>query len=79
MSDHTLIIPTLVVTRSLHFAEISNDGKAEDVVKTLLQIEGLKTEVLGDLEDSGWALQRIRIEQNGRPWEEAELMALGDG
>jgi len=79
MSGHTLIIPTLVVTRSLHFAEISNDGKAEDVINILLQIEGLKAEVLGDLEDSGWALQRIRIEQNGRPWEEAELMALGDG
>ena len=79
MSDNPLIVPVLLVTGSLHFAEIQTDGKAQDVVDVLLREEGIKAEILGDLEESGWVLQRIRIEPAGRPWEEDELMYLGDG
>lgn len=75
----SLIVPALLVTGSLHFAEIQSDGKAQDVVDVLLQAEGIKKEILGDLEESGWALQRIRVEQTGRAWEEDELITLGDG
>lgn len=80
MSDNNaLIVPVLLVTGSLHFAEIQRDGKAKDVIDALLRLEGIKGEILGDLEEFGWALQRIRVEQTGRAWEEDELMALGDG
>lgn len=74
-----LIVPTILPTGSLHFAEVPNNGKAQDVVDVLLAVEGLKKEVLGDLEDCGWSLQRLRAERSGRPWEENELLALGDG
>ena len=76
---NTLIVPTLLPSGSLQFAEIPKDGRALDVIDALLKIDGLKEEVLGDLEQSGWALQRTRMERSGRPWEEDELMALGDG
>ena len=79
MSDNPLIVPVLLVTGSLHFAEIQIDGKAQDVVDVLLREEGIKAEILGDLEESGWVLQQIRIEPAGRSWEEDELMYLGDG
>jgi diaphanous 1 len=74
-----LIVPTILPTGSLHFAEVPNTGRAQDVVDVLLAAEGLKEEVLGDLEDCGWSLQRLRAERSGRPWEEEELLALGDG
>jgi hypothetical protein len=76
---NTLIVPTLLPTGSLQFAEIPEDGQAQDVIDALLKIDGLKEEVLGDLKQSGWALQRIRTERRGRPREEEELMALEDG
>jgi len=76
---NTLIVPTLLPTGSLQFAEIPDDGRAQDVIDTLLQIDGLKEEILGGLENLGWGLQSIRTERSGRPWEEDELMALGDG
>jgi len=76
---NTLIVPTLLPTGSLQFAEIPEDGTAQDVIGALLEIDGLKEEVVGDLKQSGWALQRIRMERSGRPWEEDELMALGHG
>ena len=79
MSDKVVIVPVLLVTGSLHFAEIQRDGKAQDVVDVLLRVEGIKEEILGDLEESRWALQRIRVEQVGRPWEEDELVSLDDG
>jgi len=75
----TLIIPTILTSGSLHFAEVSVDGQVQDVVDALLQVDGVKEDIIGDLEESGWALQRVRLEPSGRPWEEDELMALGDG
>lgn len=83
MASQPLIVPVQLVTGSLHFAEIpSDEGKVQDVIERLTKIEEVKREVLGeaqDLEDRGWALQKIREERSGRPWEEDELMALGDG
>jgi hypothetical protein len=78
MADNALIVP-VPVSDSFHFAEIQRDGKAEDAVDGLLRVEEIKKEILGDLEESGWALQRIRVEQTGRLWEEDELMIRGDG
>ena len=79
MSDHSLIIPIVVTTGSLHFAAIKPDGIAQDVINVLTQLDEVVSGILGDLQADGWALQKIRREQNGRQWEEEELEALGDG
>ena len=79
MSNNSLIVPVAVPSGSLHFATINSDGTVEDVIRFLL-IHGEGTsEVLGDLEEYGWTLQRIRSERNGRQWEEEELEELGNG
>ncbi|PPQ71093.1 hypothetical protein CVT24_009844, partial [Panaeolus cyanescens] len=75
----TIIVPTILTTGNLHFAEIPEDGTVQNVIDTLLQIDGLKEEMLRDLEDVGWALQMIRVEHSGRIWEEEDLNKLGDG
>lgn len=79
MTNHNLIVPIILPTSSLHFAEILENGSAQDAIDALLRIEGVVKEVLGDLEDCGWALQKIRAEKCGRVWEEDELATLGDG
>ncbi|KAG6910997.1 hypothetical protein DXG01_006051 [Tephrocybe rancida] len=79
MPSHSLVMPTILVTGSLRFAEVLEDSIAEDVINVLVVLDDVKDEVLGELEDYGWALQRIRVEPSGRPWEEAELEGLGDG
>jgi hypothetical protein len=57
----------------------SEEGTAEEVVGRLARLEEVRREILGDLGDKGWALQKIREERSGRPWEEDELVRLGDG
>ncbi|KAJ6583786.1 hypothetical protein B0H10DRAFT_2168123 [Mycena sp. CBHHK59/15] len=79
MPINSLIVPTILPTGSLRFADVGQNATAQDVIDTLLALDGVRSEVLGDLEDQGWALQKIRAEQSGRPWEESELEALGDG
>src|SRR5690606_16396886 len=79
MSSDFLVVPTILVTGSLHFVQVHQDARAHDVIDAALKLEGVREEVLGDLDDMGWALQHIRTEQSGRTWEEDELMNLGDG
>ncbi|KAJ3556352.1 hypothetical protein NP233_g11996 [Leucocoprinus birnbaumii] len=80
MASQPLIVPIQLVTGSLHFAELaSEDGTAQDVIDKLSADEEVRREVLGDVEGEEWALQRIREERSGRPWEEDELVGLGDG
>ena len=79
MSSDVLIVPVITVSSHLHFAEVGHDATAQDVIDDLSKREEVKLDVLGDLEDAGWALQRIRVERNGRTWEEEELETLGDG
>jgi diaphanous 1 len=78
-TTNPMIVPTVLVTGSLHFAEVHEKSTAQDVIDALVSVNEVTNEILGDLEDYGWALQRIRVEQYGRPWEEEELEALGDG
>ena len=75
----SLIVPVVLTTGSLRFAEVQEDATAQDVLNCLVASDEVRTEVIGDLDDQGWALQKIRAEQNGRKWDEAELEALGDG
>ena len=79
MLTNPLIVPTILPTGSLVFAEVAQEGRAQDVIDTLIDLPGVKEQILGDFEDNGWALQRIRVEQSGRVWEEDELLSLGDG
>jgi len=79
MPSSSLIVPVVVPTGSLHFATIQPDGTVQDVIGALLAQPEVISEILGDLDDSGWALQEIRVEKNGRQWEEKDLEKLGDG
>lgn len=75
----TLIVPAILPTGTLHLIELPDNCRTQDVITALVSIDGVKDEILGGLEDHGWALQVIRREKNGRAWEEDELNALGDG
>ena len=79
MPEVALIVPTVLTNGTLHFAEVASNSTAQDVINALIALDDVKRDALGDLEDRGWALQRIRKEQAGRRWEEHELEALGDG
>lgn len=79
MPESSLIVPVVVPTGSLHFATIHPDGSVQHVIDALLTQSEVAPEVLGGLEDTGWALQKIRIEKSGRQWEEGDLEKLGDG
>jgi hypothetical protein len=79
MSDDILIVPTVLPSGSLHFASILHDGTVGDVINSLSALDEVKSDVLGDLPPSGWAIQLIRKESPGRQWEEDELESLGDG
>ena len=79
MPESSLVVPVVVPTGSLHFATIKPDGTVQDVIDVLLVQPEVTSEVLGDLDDAGWALQKIRIENSGRRWEEEDLERLGDG
>lgn len=79
MPESSLVVPVVVPTGSLHFATTRPDGVVQDVIDALLAQPEVTSEVLGDLNGAGWALQRIRIEKSRRQWEEEELESLGDG
>ena len=79
MSGSALIVPVLIPNGALQFSTIPLEGTAQDVIASLIQLEEVKKDVLADLICDAWALQRIRRERSGRPWEEDELEALGDG
>jgi diaphanous 1 len=79
MSADALIVPTLLSNGTIHFAEVSQQGSAKDVIDSIIASGEVAKDSLGSLEDRGWALQRIRREKRGRIWEQDELEALGDG
>lgn len=79
MTDVPLIAPVITPCGTVHFASVPQDATAEDVIHALLDEEGVKEEVLGDLTDQGWDLQVVRQEPSGRIWEEDELKNLDSG
>jgi diaphanous 1 len=79
MAAPPLIVPTLMPSGALHFAAVQQSATAQEVIDALSTLEGVYDDVLGDLEDNGWAVQKIRRPQPGRPWEEEELRQLGNG
>lgn len=79
MPEDLLIVPTILCSGSLHFASVRHDAVVQDVIDSLVALEEVREDVLGDLQPQGWAIQRIRKEHSGRAWEEEQLEALGDG
>lgn len=79
MSNNSLIVPVKVALGSLQFASVSSDSTVQDVIDCLVALDEVTSELLGDLEEAGWAIQRIKQEESGRQWEEEELNAMGDG
>ena len=79
MPDDILIVPVVLPSGSLHFASIQQDGTVSDVINSLISLDEVKSDILGDLAPHGWAIQLVRKESPGRQWEEDELESLGDG
>lgn len=79
MPDEDLIVPVVIPNGALHFATVKSDAVVQDALDALIREPDAISEVLGDLDQYGWALQKIRLERNGRQWEEEELEALGNG
>jgi diaphanous 1 len=79
MLEAPLIVPTLLSSGSLHFAEVKSDGTLQDIIDALTNLQDVRLEILGELEEHAWALQRIRVERTGRKWEDEELELQGDG
>jgi len=79
----SLLVPIALIDGDLQdvqFAQVGHNATVQEVLdKLLLQNPNVKKDILGDLEDQGWALQKLRSETTGRRWEEDELEALGDG
>ena len=75
-----LIIPILTPSNNVHFASLNSPAASVDeVIQNLLAVGDVAPEILGDLEDGGWALQRVMSETSGRTWLDGELEALGEG
>ena len=79
MPDNSLIVPTVLTTGSLYFASVKPEGTAQDVIDSLVALDEVNSDILGGLEEAGWALQKVREEESGRTWQEHELEAIGDG
>ncbi|QRW01940.1 hypothetical protein RhiLY_00937 [Ceratobasidium sp. AG-Ba] len=80
------IVPVLLPSGAIHFAKVQPSDTGQDVIEVLLATEGIKSDILGDLEepsteaiDWGWALQTVRKNERGRLWQEKELDQLDDG
>jgi len=79
MAAAPLIVPTLIPSGALHFTAVQQSATAQDVIDALSTLEDVHDDVLGDLEDGGWAVQAIRRPRPGKPWDEEELNQLGNG
>lgn len=69
-----LIVPTLSPSGALHFAAVGHNATAQDIIEALSVLEEVTQDILGDLEDAGWAIQRIRKQ----PLED-DLRTFGNG
>jgi len=79
MAAAPLIVSTLIPSGALHFAAVQQSATVQDIIDALSPLEDVRDDVLGDLEDGGWAVQTIRRPRPGKPWDEEELKQLGNG
>lgn len=78
MAAQPLIVPTLSPSGALHFAAVTPNATAQDIIDALSVLEEVRDEILGDLLDSGWAIQRIRKQAAGTT-ESDDGKSLGNG
>ncbi|KAG9076931.1 hypothetical protein FS749_011224, partial [Ceratobasidium sp. UAMH 11750] len=86
MEGSSPIVPVLLPSGAIHFAKANVSDTGQDVIQVLLATEGVKSDILGDLEQSSgdavdweWALQHVRKNERGRVWQDEELNQLDDG
>lgn len=79
MADDTLIVPVLIPSGTLQFSTLMTSATLQDLLDDLTANGEITTQILGDLQPYGWAIQQVRKEHAGRQWEEDALEALGNG
>ncbi|THH12248.1 hypothetical protein EW145_g96 [Phellinidium pouzarii] len=77
MADGLLIVPVLSPSGTVYFASVPQEATTLNVITTLLKSRDVRDDILGDLSDDGWDLQKVRKEATGRVWEEEELKHIG--
>lgn len=66
MAAVPLIVPTLSPSGALHFAAVGREASAQDIINVLSVLDEVKEDILGDLQEEGWAVQRILKGVEGR-------------
>lgn len=77
MAAVPLIVPTLSPSGALHFAAVRKEATAQDIIDALSVLDEVKEDILGDLQEEGWAIQRILHGLEGRLLKDSNR--LGDG
>ena len=79
MSVNTLVVPVLSPSGTVHFASIPRDATVKDLINVLQKSDDVREDILNGLPESGWDLQKVRLEEPGRAWEDHELEILNNG
>jgi hypothetical protein len=86
MNGGSPIVPVLLPSGAIHFAKVNPSDTGQEIINVLLATEGIKAEILGELEHSvgegvdwGWSLQHVRKYERGKVWQDEELGKLDDG
>lgn len=79
MPTSSLLVPTVLPGGDIQFATVGQDATAKDLIDELLKLDKVKHSVLGDLQDSEWALQKLRLDDNNPVYQDGELAAIDDG
>ena len=66
MAAVPLLVPTLSPSGALHFATVGEQATAQDVINVLSVLDEVKEDILGDLQEAGWAIQKIFRGLDGR-------------
>jgi diaphanous 1 len=74
-----LVVAVLSPSGTVYFASVDTNARVEQVIDLLLRTTDISRQVLGDLNNKGWALQRIRRTPIGHIWTAEELEASRDG
>lgn len=77
-----LFVSVLVPNRGLESVHVHPFTTIQEIINILISYEDLPKSVLGryaGVNKSGWALQVVRKEKEGRAWEDSDLAEVGDG
>ncbi|PVF96346.1 FH2-domain-containing protein [Serendipita vermifera] len=79
MAAVPFIVPTLSPSGALHFAAVDQSATSQDIIDALSVLDDVQKDILGDLPESGWAIQRIRKHDPGTTWDANALTQVGNG